>query len=455
MVTGCSLVEYALRWESGAKAPHSTRLPAAPRDDQGDVVVLLVGTEAAHFVDHGVEQRLGIKMVVAAKDIEQALLAEFFARGTEGFGDAVGIQRERVAGAELAFVKRAIPFSERAHDSGRGREAMDGIVGAEKKWREMAAVGIAEAARGVVEFGEEERGERGVGSIFAEELIDRAKQPAGIGGHDALAAQVGLQIGHEKRRGNAFAGDVADDQADAFGTKGQEIVVVAADMACLMADSGKFQTFQAGKRLREEARLDLLGDFKFLGGTAFGFELFRGGAALFFDPAGDVIEAEEQKGIAVDITKRGEDAAPDGASSDVSGLWRIGRMRMSALLNAAKAGIALEAHAASGPIAEFGENVFGDEGDRAGVADELELRGIGIRLHEDEIRRAVGRGHYDKAAINGFAGVESEGEAELVDIEIDAALEVADKKRGGLQAQVRVGAVQANGIGRGGHRQAL
>ena len=167
--------------------------------------------------------------------------------GVEGFGDAVGVEGESVAGVELAFVERGVPILEGAHDCGGGFEAMDGIVGAQQKRWKMAAVGVAQAAGDVVELREEQCGERGVGGVFAEELIDGTEQASGIRGQGPLAAQVGLQIGHEQRGSDAFAGNVADDQRETIFTQVQEIVVVATDMAGLVADTGTLQAFREGK----------------------------------------------------------------------------------------------------------------------------------------------------------------------------------------------------------------
>jgi hypothetical protein len=42
----------------------------AASDDQGDVVVLFVGTELANFVDYSVEQGFGSEFAVAAENFE-------------------------------------------------------------------------------------------------------------------------------------------------------------------------------------------------------------------------------------------------------------------------------------------------------------------------------------------------------------------------------------------------
>src|ERR1700730_10901941 len=134
---------------------------------------------------------------MAAERVEEAGLAEFFAIVIEGFGDAVGVEGEHVAGEKVAFAQLTIPLFENAEDGGGGVEACYGIVAAEKKSREMAAVGVAEQASGVIVFGEEKRGVGAVGCVFAEELVYRAQEMVGLQlGDGAEAAQIGLQVGH-------------------------------------------------------------------------------------------------------------------------------------------------------------------------------------------------------------------------------------------------------------------
>ena len=156
-------------------------------------------------------------MAVAAERLDEATFAKFFACGIKGFGDAIGIKEERVAGREQALRKGAIPILEDAQDCGSSGEAFEGIIGAKKKGREMAAVYVAETPRGSVVLGEEESGEGGVGGIVAEELVHRSQKAMRlVEGDGALATQIGLEIGHEKSGGNAFAGNVGNHEAEAF-----------------------------------------------------------------------------------------------------------------------------------------------------------------------------------------------------------------------------------------------
>ena len=75
----------------------------------------------------------------------------------------------------------------------------------------MPAIGVAQAPRAVIVFGEEERGVSALNGVLEKELVHRFQKPLRMfqsGG--ALAAQIRLQIGHQQSRGDSFARDVAD-----------------------------------------------------------------------------------------------------------------------------------------------------------------------------------------------------------------------------------------------------
>ncbi len=62
--------------------------------------------------------------------------------------------------------------------------------------------------------------------------------------------------------------------------------------------------------LGKKASLHLLGDFDFLRGAAFGFELLRQSAALGLDAACQFVESSESESIAVGIAEMGMDSSP-------------------------------------------------------------------------------------------------------------------------------------------------
>jgi len=101
-------------------------------EDEGDVVVLLVRAEAVDVLDDAGHGGLRGGMAVAGEGLNEAVFAELFAGGVGGFGDAIGVERESVAAAEMAFADGAIPVLEDAQDGGGGVEALDGAVAAEQ-----------------------------------------------------------------------------------------------------------------------------------------------------------------------------------------------------------------------------------------------------------------------------------------------------------------------------------
>ncbi len=114
------------------------------------------------------------------------------------------------------------------------------------------------------------------------------------------------------------------------------------------------------------------------------------------------------------------------------------------ILEALQARRELEANSALAPFAVLGDYIFGDKGDRHGPADELVLLGAGLRLDEREVRGAIGGRDGYEATIGLNAGVKNQLETELINVEIQAEVEVANVNRNRLETQVRVLTIQAN-----------
>src|SRR5260370_13782318 len=137
---------------------------------------------------------------------DQALFAELFVGGIVGLGYAVGVESERVTQAKPTFCNFAIPILENTEHGGGGLEALHSGITAEEQGGEMTAIGVAQAARSVVVFGEEEGGESAVGSVVAKELVHGAQEALGLIDCDgALAAQIGLKDGHQESGSCAFS----------------------------------------------------------------------------------------------------------------------------------------------------------------------------------------------------------------------------------------------------------
>src|SRR5271165_5132196 len=117
----------------------------------------------------------------------------------------------------------------------------------------MSAVGIAQAASLIVVFREEKRRVGIIGSVFAEQPIDRLHEPGGFVDRDgALAAEIGLKIRHKQSSGDSLARNVADDQTKSLPARGKKIVVITANLASLLTCSGVIQGPQRRQVLRKE-----------------------------------------------------------------------------------------------------------------------------------------------------------------------------------------------------------
>jgi hypothetical protein len=255
--------------------------------------MLFVGRKLADVGDDILEEGLAGLGAMAEQGFDEAGFAVFVAGLVERFGDAVGIENEGVAGVDGLFAQFAVPLFENAEDGGGGVEAVDGIVAAEDECGRMAAIDVAEAAAGNVVVGEEERGERAVGRVLREELVDDAKNIfQAIVRDGALAAQIGLQVGHEQRSGDAFAGNVADDETEAIRAEVEKIVIIAADGARGITVTGIVERLNRRANLREKTALDFVGDFQFLSRATFEFELGGGRAALSFQGVSNFVEAD-------------------------------------------------------------------------------------------------------------------------------------------------------------------
>src|SRR6266699_2155559 len=311
----------------------------------------------------------------------------------------------------------------------------------------MAAIGVTQAAGVVVIFGEEESSESAVGRIFAEELIHGTQEALRlIEGDGALAAQIGLQIGQQESRSDSLSRDVGDQETEPLLAETEEVVIIATDFASLDAKSRIFKGLERRRGLREEPGLHLFGNFKLLRGTAFGFQSFSKGAALRFDGLGHLVEADQRKGIAIEVLKTGKDATPNRSMLRAGrrGIRRLRSAHLHPILEAFQARRELKANSALGPFAILGNHILGDKGDRRGPADELGLFRARLRRDEREVRGAVGRGDGYKPRARLNAGVKDQLEAELIKVKVQAVVEIPNVNRNRLETQVGVLAIQAN-----------
>ena len=162
--------------------------------------------ELLNLVNNRPQQSLRRQITILPYGFNQALLSEFFSFGTEGFGNAVCIERQCISGEEKAFPYRAVPFLEESQYRGRRIELFNAVVAAQQQSGEMPAIRVTQAAQPIVILSKEKSGLGCVGRILVEELIHRSqKELRLIQSHGALAAQVRLQIRHQKSSSDSFS----------------------------------------------------------------------------------------------------------------------------------------------------------------------------------------------------------------------------------------------------------
>src|ERR1700676_5504262 len=184
----------------------------------------------------------------------------------------------------------------------------------DQEGRQVAGVGVTQSAGGAVVDGDEEGGEAVVAGVAHEMVVQAGDQFGGAemlgAGSENLAAQRGLQAGHEQGGGNSLSGDVRNRNGDVRGTELNEIVVIAADGARGFADGFDFDTGNVRDLLRKKLILDFAGDGE--------LALEALALLLFFDEVGDgprhFIEriAEDAELIAMlDVDTMGEVSGAD------------------------------------------------------------------------------------------------------------------------------------------------
>src|SRR6476660_1404516 len=128
----------------------------------------------------------------------------------------------------------------------------------------MSTVCVAQPLPLRAVFNEEERSVGAVAGVLVEKLIHRRQQGERIlRSVRALAPQIRLEVRHQQRSGNSFAGDIADHQSYPFWTKRQKVVVITAHLPRLNAYAVVIKRSGRRRGLWEQARLYLLGNFQF------------------------------------------------------------------------------------------------------------------------------------------------------------------------------------------------
>src|SRR5438132_5490655 len=307
----------------------------------------------------------------------------------------------------------------------------------------MAAIHVAKGARGIVVVREEKSCEGTIGRIVTEEKIDRSQETLRlIQRKRKLAAQIGLKIRHQESRGNSLSCNIGDHETETLGAKTEEVIVIATHSARRDAGASVLQRFQKRQRLRKEPGLDLCGDGQFLSDAAFGFKFLCGSAALALNSVSEFVEADERECVAIDIAEAGGNAAPNGSffakkhGTGQSGMrrGRCGRRR-GLILDTTKSRSTGKADTFFRPLLEFRGDVRSYENDLRGAANKFVLGGLGLGSDEGQYGGAVRRRNSNPTLAGLQTSVNNEVEAELVKVEAEAAIDVANVDANGVDAE--------------------
>jgi len=171
--------------------------------------------------------------------------------------------------------------------------------------------------------------------------------------------------------------------------------------------------------LREEPGLNLLGDFDFLGGAALGFDLQSKSSPLCFDAAREFVEPGKSEAVSVRIFKTGMNAAPHRDLRRIS-----------------------EFHASRLPLLILAVDVFRNKPDARLWPYEFFRVVLGLKQSEAQVRVAIRRADLDPALAVLETVINYHPEAQLIDIESQTAVKIANIDDREVQAEIGIFAVK-------------
>ena len=199
---------------------------------EGNVVRLRgSGGELGDGFDYGLDDLGGGQGAVGSEDFDKTLLIEFVVGCIIGFGDAIAVEYQRVAGVQMGVHFAVGSGVENSEDGAAAGEHFGVAVGAHEDGRIVSRIGIGEIAGGGIEYGEEESDEAIARAISASGFVDSRHEMRQIAGIFGQHVDAGLECHHHEGGRHAFSRHIAEGEGDAAIGIGKEIVVVAADGA--------------------------------------------------------------------------------------------------------------------------------------------------------------------------------------------------------------------------------
>src|SRR5215471_5634048 len=147
----------------------------------------------------------------------------------------------------------------------------------------MAAIRVAQLARSIVIFGEEESSVIPLCRVFVKQLIHRPQKPLWLfPSGRALAAQSCLEVRHEQSSSDALAHDICYYQAESSIAEIKKVVIVSTDAPRGMARPRIDKRSNRRLALGKQTGLDLLGNCQVVCSLPLRLQLGSLGAPLCF-----------------------------------------------------------------------------------------------------------------------------------------------------------------------------
>ena len=188
---------------------------------------------------------------------------EHLALGSMGLGDAVAVEQQALSRAHHRLVLLVLHPGKEAERHPL-RAQLHRSVGGACVRQVVTRVRIAHVTVGRIDHEVEAGDEHLLGDVGAEEVVDPLEHLARRDDPLARGAQEAPRGGHHHRGRDALVGDVADDHRDLPVGQLEEVVEVAADLACGLVVRRHFPAGQIGQHAREEVLLDQRRDLQLL-----------------------------------------------------------------------------------------------------------------------------------------------------------------------------------------------
>ena len=175
--------------------------------------------------------------------------------------------------------------------------------------------------------------------------------------------------------------------------------------------------------------MHLPGNFHFLTGAAFGFQLLRCGPPLCFGGLGHFVEADQCEGIAIDVFEAGEYSSPNRRlfSQEQRRSISCPVRRALFILDAPQFRNMTESDSTPAPLGVCRDDIFGHKRNLRRFSDELVLFRLGIRRNQGKHRRTMRRRNPHPALSRLQAHIKGQTESKLFNIKLQTPVLIADK----------------------------